>query len=107
MAMKRLLLALVACGFAGVAQAAPAPTITYCYVRRTADGFVALRAGPDPGARLLARMRPGEEVLLEEGRSGPWQRAHLMRRNGRGEDGGFAPNSPSGWVHSALIRDCY
>lgn len=89
------------------AAATPAPTITYCYIRQTPDGFVALRAGPDASARLVSRMRPGEEVLLEAGRRGVWQQVHLMRRNGRGEDGGFDPASPGGWVHSALIRDCY
>jgi hypothetical protein len=88
-----------------VLHAGPADATTYCYVRQTSDGFVALRAGPDPGSRLLARMRPGEEVLLDAGRNGTWQQVYLMRRTGR-DDGYFGP-SPGGWVHSGLIHRCY
>lgn len=90
-----------------VATVHPAGATTYCTVRHTADGFVALRAAPDAASRLIVRMRPGEEVLLAEGRQGAWQRAYLMRRNSRGEDGGFERTNPLGWVHAALIRDCY
>jgi hypothetical protein len=86
-------------------QAVPASATTYCYVRPTGDGFVALRFAPDAGSRMLARMRPGEEVLLEDGRRGAWQQVHLMRRSG-GDDGYFGQN-PSGWVHSGLIHRCY
>lgn len=83
----------------------PASAITYCYVRPTADDFAALRAQPDAGSRMLARMRSGEEVLLDAGRRGAWRQVHLMRRRG-GEDGHFGP-SPGGWVHSDLIHRCY
>jgi hypothetical protein len=86
-------------------QAMPASATTYCYIRPTTDGFVALRSGPDAGSRMVARMRPGEEVLLEGGRQGVWRQAHLMRRSGS-EDGYFGP-SPGGWVHSGLIHRCY
>ncbi len=86
-------------------HAVPASATTYCYVRPTTDGFVALRAAPDAGSRMLTRMRSGEEVLLEGGRQGIWRQAHLMRRSGS-EDGYFGP-SPGGWVHSGLIHRCY
>lgn len=89
----------------GTLSAAPASAITYCYVARTPDGFVALRTGPDAGARMVTRMRSGEEVLIETGRNGAWQRVHLMRRTGI-DDGYFGPGH-AGWMHSRFIERCY
>lgn len=101
----RRLAALAAAIGLNLAFAAPASAITYCYVRQTADGFVTLRAAPDPASRRIARMRPNEEVLLAEGSRGAWRQAYLMRRSS-GEDG-YVGHSPLGWVHSGLIHRCY
>jgi uncharacterized protein YraI len=100
----RLLPVLALAAFA-CAQPVPAKATTYCYVSRTPDGFVALRAGPGAAAGLVTRMRAGEEVLLEPGRSGTWRQVHLMRRTGR-DDGYFGPGHP-GWMHSRYIERCY
>lgn len=88
---------------AGVPTNIQAPV--YCYVKRTPDGFVALRAGPDPRQRMVTRMRPGEELHIEGSVQGEWRRVHLMRRTGR-DDGYFGPGH-EGWMHSRYIERCY
>lgn len=88
---------------AGVPTTIQAPV--YCFVKQTPDGFVALRAGPDPRQRMIIRMRPGEELLIEGPVEGEWRRVHLMRRTGR-DDGYFGPGR-AGWMHSRYIERCY
>lgn len=102
---RRRWLPAVALAALGTLSAAPASATTYCHVSGTPDGFVALRLSPQASARMVTRMRSGEEVLLESRRSGAWQRVHLMRRSGA-DDGYFGPGH-AGWVHSRFIERCY
>ena len=88
---------------AGVPTNIQAPI--YCYVKRTPDGFVALRSGPSASHRMVTRMRPGEELFIEGTVSGEWRRVDLMRRTGR-DDGYFGPGH-QGWMHSRFIERCY
>lgn len=88
---------------AGVPTDIQAPV--YCYVKRTPDGFVALRAGPSASHRMVTRMHPGEELHIEGTVSGEWRRVGLMRRTGR-DDGYFGPGH-EGWMHSRFIERCY
>lgn len=88
---------------AGVPTNIQAPV--YCYVKRTPDGFVALRTGPAPSHRMVVRMRPGEELHIEGSVAGEWRRVSLMRRTGR-DDGYFGPGR-EGWMHSRFIERCY
>lgn len=95
----RLFLALVLL----VAAALPAQATAFCGIAPTADGFVALRAGPSTQARLLARMRVGDEVMLGQGRVGPWIAVRWWRGDSRlvrGFDTGRR-----GWMHGALLDE--
>lgn len=102
--LRSLLIAALAAG-ALAPLAAPASATGFCDIRSTRDGFVALRAGPSPDARLLARMRPGDEVMLGHERSGPWQQVTYWSGRTRLAEG-FA-RGRAGWVHSRLIsQEC-
>lgn len=78
---------------------------SFCEVRRTADGFVALREGPSAEARMLVRMRADDEVMLTEVRQGDWVRVLHWPGQTRLSDGGFARGRP-GWVNRRLLGDC-
>ena len=84
----------------------PAGATTYCLVKKTKDGFVALRDRPDPGGRLVQRMKAGDEVLPGEERLGPWVKVAYWR-GGRFAGGKPLPKpaTANGWMHSALIEE--
>lgn len=86
---------------------APGYAAHVCDVQRTPDGFVALRAGPSPDARLLARMRPGHMVHGDGRHAGNWSAVTYW------SDGQVPIETDPrfreglrGWVHSRLIGDC-
>ena len=87
---------------------APASATTFCHIKKTKDGFVALRAGPGPATKLLHRMRPGDEVLpssIEE--QGDWVKVTWWR-GGRfrlSKGGAGDPPSGTGWMNRKLIED--
>ncbi len=98
-----LLAAIVSTG--ALLAPAPASASLFCPLKKTSDGFVALRAGPSPAARLVARMRPSDEVGLGEARQGKWVEVTWWR----GDDRLGKPHNPPaghGWAHRALIGDC-
>jgi Bacterial SH3 domain len=78
-----------------------AAATAYCNVLPTRDGFVALRNGPSPTARLIHRMKPGESVQLDgtEIARGGWIKVYYV-----------GPNRSviaEGWVNGRLIeREC-
>lgn len=79
---------------------------TYCLIKATKDGFVALRERPDAGARLLQRMKAGDEVLPTDERQGPWVRVNHWA-GGRFASGTTAKGdkpTARGWMHSRLIE---
>jgi hypothetical protein len=85
--------------------AAPAHATLYCEIRPTRDGFVALRAAPSPDSRMLQRMKPGDEILLGQGKRGPWVEVTYWR-GGRFSEGGPPEGKQptgTGWMNSALI----
>jgi hypothetical protein len=89
--------------------ASPVRATTFCDVRRTSDGFVALRAGPDAKARLVARMRAGDEVLVRDdvaSRGGfmfvTWWKGGRFKVK---RDTGYDPSDGEGWVRETLIAD--
>lgn len=49
---------------AGAAQAS-----VFCEVKKTPDGFVALRAGPQASAKLLRRIPFGDDVQIDDTRA--------------------------------------
>ncbi len=93
--------------FAGIALgAAPASATGFCNLRTSSDGFVALRAGPSPTAKLLARMKPADEVLIGLGRKGRLVEVTWWRGQDRHEKG-YHAIAGRGWVHARLIEeDC-
>jgi hypothetical protein len=89
-------------GLFGVAEDARATA--FCTIKRTRDGFVALRAAPSPQGKLLGRMREGDEVMIVEGKKGNWIRVEWYRGQDRHEKG-FGKISGKGWAHGKLIGD--
>jgi hypothetical protein len=85
--------------------ALPASATSFCEIKRTSDGFAALRAAPDAGARILARMRSTDEVMLGAGERGPWRQVTFWRGQSRHADGGFA-RGQQGWMHRSLLGEC-
>jgi hypothetical protein len=86
-----------------VALSSPASATAYCEIKTTADGFAALRAAPSRDARIVARMRAGDEVLLREGDSGVWRRVSWWRGSERLS--GARPRA-TGFVHRSLVDLC-
>jgi hypothetical protein len=87
-----------------LAAAQPAAATVYCTILKSPDGFVALRAGPGADAKLVAKMRAGDEVLAMDGNKGRWwpvvhwrgdDRHHETRRN----------NTRKGWMHGRYMSD--
>jgi hypothetical protein len=80
----------------------------FCNVKRTADGFVALRAAPDADAKVVGRMTHRDEVLEDptiESRNG-WIYVTWWK-GGRFRPGGYEFDKPTakGWVNRRLIED--
>ncbi|WP_448950764.1 hypothetical protein [Labrys neptuniae] len=77
-----------------------------CNLRKTPDGFVALRAGPGPRHRLIARMKPEDLVQYGEGREGKWVEVTWWRGDSGLERDGFSKGI-HGWAFAPLIaEDC-
>ncbi len=95
------------------AAATPAEARYACAVKRTSDGFVALREGPSPRHTLIAQMRYQELVTLlhpdkeEIVRSGDWLFVRWYPGTRRTE--AHIPTvdeakGRAGWVHDRLIN---
>jgi hypothetical protein len=83
---------------------APAAATLFCSVLESPDGFVALRAGPSPRARLIVRMQPGDEVQALEGSRHGWQEVyhwHGLDRFNPAKRG----DRRHGWAWSRSIGD--
>ena len=60
----------------------PVSATTFCTIKKTSDGFVALRAGPGVTTRLIARMKANDEVMVGLKEKGNWMEVTWWR----GED---------------------
>lgn len=87
------------------AGASSANATEFCMIRKTPDGFAALRAAPDLKAKLLARMKTGEEVQLAQGEKGRWREVIYWRGDDRLTKG-YDAHTAKGWVDGRLIEDC-
>ena len=105
------LMAVLSAGLIGVGLLgiAPAAATEFCNVRKTRDGYVALRASPDPKAKLVARMKVGDEVLgdstvdiVKGWMYVTWWKGGRFK-SGR-PDGYDKPNG-KGWVYSKLVDE--
>lgn len=76
----------------------------FCLIQKTPDGFVALRAGPRPDARLILKMKPQDEVQIVEGRQGSWELVRHWPGDSRLTKGyaGFT----EGYVAQRFLKDC-
>ena len=101
--MMRLRTPLAAAGLM-LAALAPAGASTFCPIPQTRDGFVALRAAPGVTSRIIAKMRPGDEMMPMVEERGPWVKARYWRGSER-LTRGFGRHRATGWVHKSLIPD--
>ena len=90
--------------FAGVALAPELASATgFCPLKRTRDGFVALRAHPSPNARLIGRMKREDEILTGLREMGRWVEVTWWRGKDR-VDKGYRHIAGNDWVNGKLIR---
>lgn len=82
----------------------PAKASLFCYVKPTADGFVALRNAPRVSAPMVGRMKAGDEVQLGVGQKGKWIEVYWWHGDDRLEKG-FHTKAGHGWVARHLIED--
>lgn len=77
----------------------PASATAFCEVKATRDGFVALRAKPDAGAKLLLKVRTGDDVQLDDTRkvTKGWQPVIW-----RGAD---RTGNTVGWMRASLLSN--
>ena len=91
-----------------VLMAAPAFATEFCDIKKTRDGFVALRAAPSPSGKLVGKMRVGDEVLYEVtvASKGDWSYVTWWKGS-RFRKGGYEFGKPTarGWVNSKLIKE--
>lgn len=83
----------------------PAHATLFCEVVKTRDNFVALRAAPDPQAKMLMRMKAGGEVMLAGEQRTGWEKVHYWPGDDRIEKG-EAARKITGWVNRKLIDMC-
>ena len=81
----------------------------FCGIRKTPDGFIALRAEATAKGKLVARMKPGDEVMLNnivEEKNG-WTRVYWWK-GGRFHGQtvkGIESADGQGWVNGKLLGD--
>ncbi|HRE19728.1 MAG TPA: hypothetical protein PKW21_01670 [Rhabdaerophilum sp.] len=95
-AVRTKILAFVGLMLAGTL---PAAATAFCEVKPTKDGFVALRAKPDAGAKLLIKVKSGEDVQLDDTRkvTKGWQPVIW-----RGAD---RTGNTAGWMRASLLSN--
>ncbi|WP_457797266.1 hypothetical protein [Methylocystis sp. S23] len=96
----------VALAFAGALStlSAPASATSFCNLKKTKDGFVALRAGPSPDAKLLAKMTTRDEVMVGEGQDGKWVEVTWWRGDDRLSKK-YGGQGRRGWMNGALLGE--
>ncbi len=105
--------ALLLPGFLLLAATSAAEARYNCAVKRTPDGFVALRHGPSTQHAMVAKMRPQEMVYLldpvteEIVRSGDWLKVRWFPGTRRTEwtmPAGDEAKARWGWVRDRLLN---
>jgi hypothetical protein len=94
---------------AGLLSITPAAATEFCDVRKTPDGFVALRTSPNPKAKLVARMKAGDEVLGDSTVDSvkgwiyvTWWKGGRFKT---GKPNGYDDPSGKGWVYGKFIDE--
>ena len=78
-------------------------TVT-CMVKRTADGFVALRELPNVKSRMMFRLSPGDYVHAGMTPEGNWLYTEVWLHNN--VDLTVKGKIVEGWVHKDLLVGC-
>ena len=107
--LKRLCIG-AAFAFGAMLASNPASAMVVCWVKRTPDGFVALRAGPAADSRMIAKMRGGDIVWGDpdstvKPRNG-WTYVNWVKKSMH--DKTMSANAKidgKGWVRESLIED--
>ena len=105
MTKKHTLIAAAALALSYTALCLPAQASLFCEVKKSRDGFVALRASPDAGSKMLARMKANDEVFLTGEKRNGWERIKYWPANDRLTKGESA-RTITGWVNAKLIDMC-
>lgn len=90
--------------FGGGATTTPASATGFCPLKRTSDGFVALRTGPSATAPLVGRMRSSDEVLIGLRNKGNWVEVTWWRGQDR-HNKGYHHVAGRGWANARLIEE--
>jgi hypothetical protein len=98
--------AVLACTLPGAGSAG---ATEFCSIRKMPDGFLALREQPNAKGKLLARMKPGDEVMINNivAEKNGWTRVYWFKDGRfRGETArGIESADKQGWVNSRLLGD--
>ncbi len=102
----RFRLAALSIGALMAFAAAEANATIFCELKRTRDGFIAMRAGPSPTARMIGRMRPGDHLQVMSEEKGSWTRASWWKKSAypNGVLVGRDKPSATGWMNAKLIE---
>lgn len=111
MKLQSIALAAALC-LGGLTGAAQAEVFHICSARETKDGFVALRAAPKKDAPVVAKMVPGQMIVIDVkdykavSKGGwisvSWFPGEVMPD--KGEDG--YDKIRRGWMSKELVDDC-
>lgn len=90
-------------------DAGSARATEFCSIRKMPDGFLALREQPNPKAKLVGRMKPGDEVMLNSivPEKNGWTRVYWWK-GGRFHGQtikGIESADGQGWVNGKLLGD--
>lgn len=89
-------------------SAGSARATEFCDIRKTPDGFMALRAQPNAKGKLIVRMKPGDEVMLNNIVSEKNGCTRVYWWKGERPADGIARSigkAKQGWVNSRLLGD--
>ena len=88
----------------------PASAMILCWVKKTPDGFVALRSGPNADSRMIAKMRGGDIVWGDPDRTvrprNGWTYVNWVKQSTY--DKTMSANAKidgKGWVRESLIEE--
>jgi hypothetical protein len=108
--MQRIAVLSLAAGILGGALlgAGSARATEFCDIKQTPDGFIALRERPDAKGKLVARMRVGDEVMLNNivAEKNGWTRVYWWKGSRFSDNGifkGLSKVDGQGWVNSRLL----
>lgn len=105
--LRRCTFALAIAATAMTTSAGQAGATTFCEAKKTADGVVAMRAGPGKSFKTVQRVRSGETVMLLGPRQKGWREAVYWPLSWRTPGSSmYGKQGPRGWIQGSLLTDC-